>query len=41
LADVLLYGVKIFSERGQRNFGPTPALDNQRASVRHSRHIRT
>jgi hypothetical protein len=33
--DVLLYRVKILSERSERNFRPSPAVENQRAAVGH------
>jgi hypothetical protein len=32
-ADMLLDRVKIFSQRGQRNFRPSPAVEDQRAAV--------
>ena len=38
-ADVLLYRVKIVSQRGQRNFRPSPAVENQRAALGHFRQI--
>ncbi len=40
-ADVLLYRVKILSERSQRNFRPSPAVENQRAALRYFRQIGT
>jgi hypothetical protein len=36
-ADVLLYRVKILSERSERNLSPSPAVENQRADFRHLR----
>jgi hypothetical protein len=33
--------VKIFSQRGQRNFRPSAAVENQRAAVGHFRQIGT
>jgi len=40
-ADVFLYRVKIVSQRGQRNFRPGPAVENQRAALGHFRQIGT
>ncbi len=40
-ADVLLYRVKIFSQRGQRNFRPSSAVENQRAALGNFRQNRT
>src|ERR1035438_2187722 len=39
--DVLLHGGKIFSQRCQRNFRPSPAVENQRAAVGYFRQIGT
>jgi hypothetical protein len=33
--------VKVFSQRGQRNFRPSPAIENQRATIGQSRQIGT
>ena len=39
-ADVLLYRVKVLSQRSERNFRPSPAVENQRAALRHFRQVR-
>jgi hypothetical protein len=40
-AYVLLYGVEIFSQCGERDFGPSPAVENQRAALGYPRQIET
>ncbi len=41
LANVILHRVKIFSERRERNFRPSPPVENQRAAFRYFRQIGT
>ena len=40
-ADVLLYRMKIFSQRSERNFRPGAAVENQRAAVGQFRQVGT
>ena len=39
-ADVLLHGVKILTQRGQRNFCPGSPVQDQRPAIGHLRQIK-